>query len=104
MRSPRRATGRPGPVLIDIPVTAALAEFAYEKATTLELPGYKPTMRGHTKQLRAAAKASAWSISARPATGISGFGLGSNLYRPGLSAAEVGRRAKEFVAAFDAAS
>jgi len=51
------STGRPGPVLIDIPVTAALAEFAYEKATTLELPGYKPTMRGHTKQLRAAAKA-----------------------------------------------
>ena len=46
----------------------------------------------------------AGNVAAYRKAGISGFGLGSNLYRPGSSAAEVGRRAKEFVAAFDAAS
>jgi acetolactate synthase-1/2/3 large subunit len=50
-------TGRPGPVLIDIPVTCALAEFAYKQPTTIDLPGYKPTMRGHSKQISVAAKA-----------------------------------------------
>jgi acetolactate synthase-1/2/3 large subunit len=51
------STGRPGPVLIDIPVTCALAEFAYKKAGPVDLPGYKPTTRGHIKQVRAVAKA-----------------------------------------------
>jgi len=50
-------TGRPGPVLIDIPVTSQLEDFAYRKATQLDLPGYKPTLKGHTKQIRAAARA-----------------------------------------------
>ena len=45
----------------------------------------------------------AGTVAAYRKAGIKGFGLGSNLYRPGLSAAEVGRRAKEFVAAYDAA-
>jgi 2-dehydro-3-deoxyphosphogalactonate aldolase len=35
--------------------------------------------------------------------GIAGFGIGSSLYKPGMSAAEVGRRAAEMVAAYDAA-
>ncbi len=50
-------TGRPGPVLIDVPVTSQLEDFAYRKATQLDLPGYKPTLKGHTKQISAAAKA-----------------------------------------------
>ncbi len=50
-------TGRPGPVLIDIPVTCALAEFAYKTASAVDLPGYKPTMRGHSKQIKVAARA-----------------------------------------------
>ena len=37
------------------------------------------------------------------ASGIAGFGLGSDLYAPGRSAADVGKRAADFVAAFDAA-
>lgn len=36
--------------------------------------------------------------------GCTGFGIGSSLYKPGLDAAEVGRRAREIVAAFDAAA
>ncbi len=35
--------------------------------------------------------------------GISAFGLGSSLYKPGLSAAEVGERARRTLAAYDAA-
>jgi 2-dehydro-3-deoxyphosphogalactonate aldolase len=37
------------------------------------------------------------------ASGVAGFGLGSDLYAPGRSAAHVGERAANFVAAFDAA-
>lgn len=37
------------------------------------------------------------------AAGAAGFGLGSALYRPGLTAAEVDARARAFVAALDAA-
>ncbi len=37
------------------------------------------------------------------AAGATGFGLGSFLYKPGRSAAEVGQRAAECVAAYDAA-
>jgi len=55
------STGRPGPVLIDIPVTCALAEVTYKRATQVDLPGYRPTTRGHTKQVRSAAKAIAES-------------------------------------------
>ncbi len=51
------STGRPGPVVIDIPVDIALGEVAYRDADTLDLPGYKPTFKGHIKQIRAAAKA-----------------------------------------------
>lgn len=51
------STGRPGPVVIDIPVDVALDEVAYHDADTLDLPGYKPTFKGHIKQIRAAAKA-----------------------------------------------
>ncbi|OZI44209.1 2-dehydro-3-deoxy-6-phosphogalactonate aldolase [Bordetella genomosp. 5] len=36
------------------------------------------------------------------AAGASGFGLGSALYKPGLSADEVGARARDFVAAWQA--
>jgi 2-dehydro-3-deoxyphosphogalactonate aldolase len=36
--------------------------------------------------------------------GIAGFGIGSSLYKPGMSVAEVGRRAAEMVAACRAAA
>ena len=36
--------------------------------------------------------------------GADGFGIGSNVYKPGLTAREVGTRAKAFVTAFDALS
>ena len=35
--------------------------------------------------------------------GIAGFGIGSSLYKPGMSAADVGAKAMAMVAAYDAA-
>ena len=50
-------TGRPGPILIDIPRDVFLeqAEFNYPEKT--DLPGYKPTLQGHPAQIKKAAKA-----------------------------------------------
>ena len=50
-------TGRPGPVLIDLPkdVSNGTAEFSYPE--TVDLPGYKPTYEGHPKQVKELARA-----------------------------------------------
>ncbi len=47
-------TGRPGPVLIDLPkdVTAAKTEFNYPKK--IKMRSYNPTVKGHTGQIRKA--------------------------------------------------
>jgi acetolactate synthase-1/2/3 large subunit len=50
-------TGRPGPVLIDIPQDLSRAEIDYEPVTDVHLPGYQPTLEGNSKQIRLAAKA-----------------------------------------------
>ncbi len=50
-------TGRPGPVLIDIPQDLSRAEIEYEPVTDVHLPGYQPTVEGNSKQIRLAAKA-----------------------------------------------
>ena len=50
-------TGRPGPVLIDIPVDLSRADIPYEPASDVSLPGYQPTIEGNQKQIRQAAKA-----------------------------------------------
>ncbi|MGV8082337.1 MAG: biosynthetic-type acetolactate synthase large subunit [Coriobacteriia bacterium] len=49
------STGRPGPVLIDLPVDVSKAEFDFVWPQQINLPGYKPTTRGHTKQIKQAA-------------------------------------------------
>ncbi|GGM91232.1 acetolactate synthase [Thermus composti] len=48
------ATGRPGPVLIDIPKDVQLEEFTGSFDVVLDLPGYKPTLMGHPKQIERA--------------------------------------------------
>jgi acetolactate synthase-1/2/3 large subunit len=50
-------TGRPGPVLIDIPQDLSRAEIDYEPVGDVRLPGYAPTTEGNQKQIRIAAKA-----------------------------------------------
>jgi acetolactate synthase-1/2/3 large subunit len=52
------STGRPGPVLLDIPSDLFRAEIDYAPRTEpVELPGYKPSTEGNAKQIRIAAKA-----------------------------------------------
>ena len=50
-------TGRPGPVLVDIPMDLSRAEIDYEPVTDVHLPGYQPRVEGNQKQIRQAAKA-----------------------------------------------
>src|SRR5256885_2625264 len=50
-------TGRPGPVLVDIPQDLSRADIKYEPVDTVHLPGYQPTTEGNAKQIRLAAKA-----------------------------------------------
>lgn len=50
------STGRPGPVLIDMPRDVSQQQVEY-KEHQIELPGYKPTTKGHAKQIKQAARA-----------------------------------------------
>jgi acetolactate synthase-1/2/3 large subunit len=50
-------TGRPGPVLVDIPQDLSRADIPYEPVSDVHLPGYQPTTEGNQKQIRLAAKA-----------------------------------------------
>jgi acetolactate synthase-1/2/3 large subunit len=49
-------TGRPGPVLIDLPKDVANAPMEWYWPDTVDLPGYKPTTKGHPRMIREAAK------------------------------------------------
>ena len=51
------STGRPGPVLVDIPVDIELAKYQTNGAEEMKLPGYKIRTEGHTRQISMAAKA-----------------------------------------------
>ncbi|MEJ5185576.1 MAG: biosynthetic-type acetolactate synthase large subunit [Candidatus Geothermincolales bacterium] len=50
-------TGRPGPVLIDLPVDVSRGELNYRRSERVDLPGYKPTYKGHRRQIKLAAQA-----------------------------------------------
>jgi acetolactate synthase-1/2/3 large subunit len=47
------STGRPGPVLIDVPKDVGLEEFDYQpiEPDTIRLPGYRPTVKGNPRQI-----------------------------------------------------
>jgi len=50
-------TGRPGPVLVDIPkdITAQIGDFEYPKS--VNIPSYKPTTKGNQRQIEKAVQA-----------------------------------------------
>jgi acetolactate synthase I/II/III large subunit len=50
------ATGRPGPVLVDIPKDVFQAQGHYSPVGTIHLPGYKVYTEGHAGQVRRAAQ------------------------------------------------
>src|SRR5690554_2684651 len=51
------STGRPGPVLVDIPKDVQQAEFEGTLDAEIDLPGYRPTVVGHARQIEKAAEA-----------------------------------------------
>jgi len=50
------STGRPGPVLVDIPKDIFQAKGEYKPVDSIHLPGYKIYTEGHTGQIRRAAQ------------------------------------------------
>jgi acetolactate synthase-1/2/3 large subunit len=69
-------TGRPGPVLVDLPMDLSRAEINYEPVTDVHLPGYQPRLEGNQKQIRQAAKALA--AAQRPVIYAGGGVVNSN--------------------------
>ena len=49
-------TGRPGPVLVDVPKDILQAMTTFRWSTEIDLPGYRPVTRPHAKQVREAAR------------------------------------------------
>jgi acetolactate synthase-1/2/3 large subunit len=49
-------TGRPGPVLVDVPKDVAQQSMDWYWPDSVDLPGYKPTTKGHAKQIKEAAR------------------------------------------------
>ena len=49
-------SGRPGPVLVDIPKDIFLAQAHYQPVKSIHLPGYKLVLDGHAGQIRRAAQ------------------------------------------------
>jgi acetolactate synthase-1/2/3 large subunit len=64
------ATGRPGPVLVDLPKDILQAKTTFTWPKQLDLPGYRPNLRPHAKQVREAAKLIA--ASERPVLYVGG--------------------------------
>lgn len=50
------SSGRPGPVLVDIPKDVQQAATSFSWPPEMKLPGYRPTSKPHGKQVREAAK------------------------------------------------
>jgi acetolactate synthase-1/2/3 large subunit len=80
-------SGRPGPVVVDIPQDLSRADIPYEPVTDVHLPGYQPTTDGNQKQIRLAAKALA--NSRRPVIyaggGVISANAGAELTELGLA-------------------
>lgn len=50
------ATGRPGPVLVDLPKNVLTEKITFRLPERVKLMGYKPTYKGHPSQIKQAAK------------------------------------------------
>ena len=57
-------TGRPGPVLVDVPKDIANQMMDWYWPESVDLPGYKPNVKGHPKQIKDAARL--WGEANRP--------------------------------------
>ncbi len=57
-------TGRPGPVLVDVPKDVSNQMMDWYWPDSVDLPGYKPNVKGHPKQIKDAARM--WGEARRP--------------------------------------
>ncbi len=80
------STGRPGPVLVDLPKDVSVEEIIFDYPETVDLPGYKPTIKGHIKQILEAARAIA--AAKRPVLYIGGGVISSGAHEEVLALAE----------------
>jgi acetolactate synthase I/II/III large subunit len=83
------STGRPGPVLIDVPKDVALEEFDYIpiEPGTVKLPGYRPTVKGNPRQINAAINLI--RESRRPLLYVGGGAIASNSHEEVQQLAEL---------------
>jgi len=51
------STGRPGPVVIDLPIDVQVAKCSVDGPIEMKLPGYRPKTKGHSRQVSMAAEA-----------------------------------------------
>ena len=72
-------SGRPGPVLIDIPVDISRAEFEYTPVEEVNIPTFKPTTKGHSRQIQRAAELIA--EAKRPVLYVGGGAIYSGAYQ-----------------------
>jgi acetolactate synthase-1/2/3 large subunit len=70
------STGRPGPVLIDIPVDVQRAKNEFIWPEKIEIPSYKPTYKGHPLQIKKLADAI--NSAKRPVLYVGGGAVISN--------------------------
>jgi acetolactate synthase-1/2/3 large subunit len=80
-------TGKPGPVLVDIPKDVSQAETEFKYPHEVKLRGYAPTYAGHPAQVRRAAKALAHAK--RPVFYVGGGAISSNASQELLELAEL---------------
>ncbi len=83
------STGRPGPVLIDVPKDVALEEFDYVPVEpgSVKLPGYRPTVKGNPRQINAAIQLIC--DSRRPLLYVGGGAIASGAYEEVKELAEL---------------
>ena len=96
------ATGRPGPVLIDIPSNLLEEQISFEYPRDVCLPSYKPTYKGNKKQIRQAARLIA--AASRPVFYVGGGVVSSSagLGAEGAKGAAAGAEGAEVGGAADA--
>ncbi len=70
------STGRPGPVLVDLPVDVTTDELEDENHNPVGHPGYKPVVEGNTRQIKLAAEAI--NKAERPVLYVGGGAIISN--------------------------
>ena len=83
------STGRPGPVLIDLPKDVLLAQTEWSWPDRIDLPGYRPTTKGNQRQIVEAVKLIL--AAERPVLYVGGGTIKANASEELLRLATIGR-------------